>query len=445
VLNAAGTALDYSTYIGANNGSALATGVAVDSAGTAYVAGLNQPTGRPFPTTADALPSPTGPASADAFLSVLHPGASSYTYSTLFGGAESDLASAIALDPAGDVFLTGRAGSPGLSTAGVLKPALSGTADAFVARFDATVPPPPPTAPTVASGAASAVTGSSASVAGSVDPNRLATSYVFEYGTSTAFGSISAPAGAGAGTSDVPVSASLAGLAAGTTYYYRVVATSSAGTAFGVVRSFKTAGGSAVAPAAITQPATLQGTTAARLSGQVNPNGSPTAYTFEYGTSTSFGSITPVVQLDDASALESVSANLTALAPDTTYYYRVVAGNAAGTTVGAVQRFDTGPGGAPIVTTGAASEITATTAKLSGTVDAHGLQTAFTFAYGPTTAPLSQISAVDNAGTLQGAQAVTLPLTGLTPNTTYVYRMVATNSAGSSIATVRSFTTANGT
>jgi phosphodiesterase/alkaline phosphatase D-like protein len=73
--------------------------------------------------------------------------------------------------------------------------------------------------------------------------------------------------------------------------------------------------------------------------GAVNPHGQQTRYTFEYGPSLSFGSISPVVALDDADALEPVAASLTGLSPGTTYYYRLVATNASGTTFGAVASF----------------------------------------------------------------------------------------------------------
>jgi phosphodiesterase/alkaline phosphatase D-like protein len=298
-------------------------------------------------------------------------------------------------------------------------------------------------APTATTGS-SAVSITSASVAGSVNPNGLSTNYTFEYGTSTSFGAITPVLGAGAGSSTVPVSASLTGLSPNTTYVYRLVAASSAGTSFGAVRSLRT-NGTGQAPVVVTQAVTEVTNGSAVLHGQVNPKGDDTAFTFEYGTSTSFGSITTVVQLDNADALEPVTATLTGLNPDTTYYYRVVAANGFGTAMGAVVRFSTGPGGVPNAGTGAASAITATSVTLAGTVDAHGSQTAFAFEYGPTTS-FGFLSAVDSAGDSNALQSITLPISGLTPNTTYRYRLVATNAnGGTTTGVVRSFTTGTGT
>ncbi len=147
-----------------------------------------------------------------------------------------------------------------------------------------------------------------------------------------------------------------------------------------------------------------------------------------------------MVALDAANAFEPVSATVGGLAADTTYYYRVVATNATGTTAGTMMTFATGPGGAPIVTTGAATRVTATAATLAGSVDPHGSLTTFAFEYGTTNA-FGSLSAVDNAGATNGAQAVSLPITGLAPSTTYLFRLVATNANGTTTGAVASFTT----
>jgi phosphodiesterase/alkaline phosphatase D-like protein len=209
------------------------------------------------------------------------------------------------------------------------------------------------------------------------------------------------------------------------------------------VRSFRTTG-AGQPPLAVTLPVTATGDTTAGLTGQVNPKGQTAAYTFEYGTSTSFGQISPVVVLDDADASEDVSAALTGLASNTTYFYRVVATNATGTSAGAVRTFTTtGTVTAPTATTGSATSVSSTGATLAGVVDPHGGQTAFTFEYGPTNA-FGSITAVDQVDG-GGSQTVTLPVSGLAPATQYRFRTVATNSAGTSTGTVGTFTTAPGT
>ena len=87
---------------------------------------------------------------------------------------------------------------------------------------------------------------------------------------------------------DTAVSASLTGLASGTTYHYRVVATNSSGTGRGADGIFTTSS----APVAVTGPATSVTPTSATLNGTVDPNGRETTWYFEYGTSTSYGSKT---------------------------------------------------------------------------------------------------------------------------------------------------------
>ena len=96
--------------------------------------------------------------------------------------------------------------------------------------------------PSVATGAAVAITDTSATLAGTVNPSGSFSAYVFEYGPTLSFGSITTPAGAGSGGAAAPVGATLTSLAPNTTYYYRLVATNAAGTSIGAVRSFRTTG-----------------------------------------------------------------------------------------------------------------------------------------------------------------------------------------------------------
>jgi streptogramin lyase len=114
----------------------------------------------------------------------------------------------------------------------------------FVNAIGELIPPPPAAGPIVVTGSSSSVGTSSAMVTGSVNPNGQATTYHFDYGTSTSYGA-QAPAppdpSAGSGTTSQQVSATLTGLSPGTTYHYRLVATNPAGTGFGSDQTLPTA------------------------------------------------------------------------------------------------------------------------------------------------------------------------------------------------------------
>jgi hypothetical protein len=100
--------------------------------------------------------------------------------------------------------------------------------------------PAAPQLPSAATGGVTARTSSSATVAGSVDPDGSETSYVVEFGKSTAYGRSSASASAGAGQSGVAVLATITGLRPRTRYHYRLVALNAVGTAVGADRTFRT-------------------------------------------------------------------------------------------------------------------------------------------------------------------------------------------------------------
>jgi hypothetical protein len=204
-------------------------------------------------------------------------------------------------------------------------------------------------APKVTTGESSEVTGSTAKVGGTVNPEGDNTVYQFEYGTEAAnFEESSLPQSAGEGSTTVPVSASLTGLRSGTTYHYRLVASSGNGARDGEERTFKTTGSPPPPPPTVTTEG-ASGITAytATLKATVNPNGLDTHYYFEYGTtSTLYESYAPAPPGNDAgsgSTPVQVSVGLTVLAPSTTYYYRIVATNSTGTAYGAEKEVKTLP------------------------------------------------------------------------------------------------------
>lgn len=91
--------------------------------------------------------------------------------------------------------------------------------------------------PLASTGGPSRVRKTSAVLNGTVNPKGKATTYFFQYGTSTAYGLQTASGNAGSGTSDVAVHAFVGDLATNTTYHYRLVANSAGGTAYGADRT----------------------------------------------------------------------------------------------------------------------------------------------------------------------------------------------------------------
>jgi Fibronectin type III domain len=288
--------------------------------------------------------------------------------------------------------------------------------------------------PVAVTGSASGVTATAATLAGTVDPNGRATTWYFEYGTSTGYGSKTASKSAGSGTSSAGVSATVSGLATGRVYHYRLVATSDAGTSRGADRTFTTAG----APAAVTGSVSAITTKSAKLAGTVNANGQTTSWYFEYGPTTSYGSKTSAKSLGAGAKTTSVSTTVTGLKMATAYHYRLVATNASGTSLGANRVF--GTAGPPVARTGVVLDIGPSTARPTATVNPQGRRTTWYFEYGTTTRYGSKTSS-RSAGSAFGDQNVSAPISRLRTAVTYHYRVVARNDAGTTRGADLTFTT----
>jgi hypothetical protein len=290
-------------------------------------------------------------------------------------------------------------------------------------------------APAAATGTAAGITATTAALTGTVDPSGRATTWYFEYGTSTNYGTKTAAKDAGAGIGAAAVSAPITGLTTGRTYHFRLVATSDAGTSRGSDHTFV----ASAAPTVSTKGVSNLRDTTATLNSSVDPNGQATTVYFDLGTSTSYGTKTPAASAGSGTSAKSMPANVSKLAGDTTYHFRVVATNASGTTVGADQTFTTT--GQPITHTAAAIAVTPASATLSGTVDAGGHSTNWYFEYG-TTASYGTKTATQNVGSSIGAKTVSIPVALLSQATTYHFRLVASNSSGTGYSADATFTTA---
>ncbi len=307
-----------------------------------------------------------------------------------------------------------------------------------------------PGAPIVETSSNTGPSSSSAIVTGQVNPNGASTTYWFDYGETTAFGARSSEQGVGSGYALVAAPAYITGLKQNTLYYFRLSAKNRFATVNGATYSFETNNNpppQAFAPTVRTTLATGVSQTSANINGQVDPNSSPTAYWFEYGTDNSLGTVTALQSAGSADTPMNVSVSLSGLEPLTKYYFRINAQNQYGTVNGAITSFNTtGPAASsePAASTIAATSITSSGATLNGRVDPNGAETTYHFEYSTSSLLATLIGSgtpekkVDaNAGMTNVAAAVT----GLQPYTTYYYRIVARNSHGTVRGNILSFTT----
>lgn len=190
--------------------------------------------------------------------------------------------------------------------------------------------------PAVVTTAATAVTTSGGTINGTINPNGLATTYHFEYGTTVSYGTNTSNLSAGAGTTTQSVSEVLTGLTAGITYHYRLVGVNSDGTTNGADMTF-TPGAASVT----TNTATSITTTSAMSGGNVaGDGGSPvTARGICWGTT-----LNPDItgsHTTDGSGTGTFTSSLSGLTSNTTYHTRAYATNANGTFYGADVAFTT--------------------------------------------------------------------------------------------------------
>jgi hypothetical protein len=131
-LDAVGNAAFYSTYLGGSGGDD-GQGIAVDTAGNAYVTGYtystNFPTANPYQAT-------FGGGNYDAFVTKFNTAGSSLLYSTYLGGSSTDIGQSIGLDAGGNAYVTGYTTSTDFSTVNPFQPTFGGAYDAFVTKFN---------------------------------------------------------------------------------------------------------------------------------------------------------------------------------------------------------------------------------------------------------------------------------------------------------------------
>jgi uncharacterized protein (TIGR03437 family) len=127
-LNPTGTALVYSTFLG-DTGSGVTSGVAIDSAGNAYACGTTYSSN--FPATPGAIRSVTGTNNSAAFLVKLNPTGAAAVYASILGGRGDSSGAGVAVDSQGNAYLAGSTEAADFPTASG-----AGNTDAFVVKLN---------------------------------------------------------------------------------------------------------------------------------------------------------------------------------------------------------------------------------------------------------------------------------------------------------------------
>jgi uncharacterized protein (TIGR02145 family) len=238
------------------------------------------------------------------------------------------------------------------------------------------------------------------------------------------------------GTGKGIFTSTIAGLTPLTTYYLRAYATNQYGTSYGNELTLT----ATKAPIVITNAASSILNTSAVLNGTVNANSFSSTVTFEYGLTTSYGSVINAMPVTvTGTSATSVLANIGSLNPGITYHFRIKAVNEGGIAYGDDHSFTTLQ--PPSASTNSASGISSTTATLNGSVNANNYSSIVTFEYGITASYGSTTTAVESPVTGNTPLAVNANITGLTPSTTYHYRVKAVSTTGTSLGNDDSFTT----
>jgi NHL repeat-containing protein len=192
-----------------------------------------------------------------------------------------------------------------------------------------------------------------------------------------------------------------------------------------------------------TLPATNVEETSATLNGTVNPDGfAVSECRFEYGTDEGYGQQidceeTPA-QIGTGTEPVPVHADVSGLTGATFYHFRLSAIVGGETEAGADEEFKTK--GPPVISDDHTASVTDTEAILKARINPEGLETTYRFEYGLSTA-YGQSTQLRSAGADRSEHSVSAILEGLEPNTTYHWRIVASNSSDAAEGEDHAFTT----
>jgi Beta-propeller repeat len=133
-LDSNGAVLDYSTYIGGSSED-LVTGIALDGSSNAYVTGITVSSN--FPTSSGAFQTSQSGTADNGFVAAIKADGSAMIYSTYLGGSGTTDALAIAVDSAGEAYVTGDTNSSNFPVLNATQATLKGATDVFITKVQA--------------------------------------------------------------------------------------------------------------------------------------------------------------------------------------------------------------------------------------------------------------------------------------------------------------------
>ena len=202
-----------------------------------------------------------------------------------------------------------------------------------------------------------------------------------------------------------------------------------------------------VAPGVTTLGVTGVDDQGATLQGSLNPNDQALSYWFVYGSTSGTLDHSTTHKAGPGGHVDTpVSAAISGLVPSSTYYYQLQAKVGGTIYLGTIQSFSTNSAPqvpqVPVAGTGGASQITATSARLGGTINADGPATvSYHFSYGTSASALDHATADTPGPTGTSAAPVVATVSGLRPGTTYYYRLDVMLGGHTHSGSVQHFTT----
>ncbi|MBI5674213.1 MAG: PD40 domain-containing protein [Nitrospirae bacterium] len=293
--------------------------------------------------------------------------------------------------------------------------------------MDDAYPLDPAHIPTATTNPATDINSKSATLSATVNPNGAETTVYFQWGLDTSYGNATTSQSMGHWIGDHYASDDVTNLLPNTIYHYRLAAANIVGTSYGNDVSFTTG---PVAPSDLTAIA-------------ISPNRIDLSWSDNSDNETGFMIERKIGWIYNQIAIVEANVNTysdTGLTAGVTCVYRVTAYNSAGNSDFSNEAYATTIVISPIVTTNSATNVNGNSATLNGTANPNGSATTVFFEYGTSTSYEYRTSD-QLIGNGTGDVSVRADITGLSPSTTYYYRVVAANAAGSINGNDVSFTT----